>query len=197
MLGKGIDVQARSRILVVLVLLVASLALGLVACGGDDSGADAASTSTAAQAPNEVYAEALRDAATATAGLAGVIASGDDPEDAAASIRDRLADWQDAISAADAAELTEMTLVEQRDALVAASPAYVEAWTAVADEWETGTANGILELVQQRSPISDGTSALATAVQGALENAGAAAADELRGVQQEIESALDEVRQAG
>jgi hypothetical protein len=190
--------RVRLNLLAVLAIIAAALTVGLAACGDDDSGGDSGSTATAAaQTPDEAYAAALRDAAGTVAGLAGSVTSGDEPAMVASSIRDGVADWQSAIAAAQAADLTDATLVEQRDALVAASPAYVDAWTAVADEWDGGTANGLLELVQQRSAISDGTSTLATAVEGVLQQAGSEARAELQGVEAEIEDALDQVRSAG
>lgn len=190
--------RARLNVLAVLAIIAAALAVGLAACGDDDSSGDAASTATAAeQTPDQAYAAALRDAADSVAGLAGAVTSGDEPGMVSSSIRDGVGDWQSAIAAAEAADLTDATLVQQRDGLVAASPAYVDAWGAVADEWEGGTADGLLELVQQRSAISDGTSALATAVKGVLEEAGNEARAELEGVQSEIENALEEVRSAG
>lgn len=192
-----------TRALLALVL-AAALASGLAACGDDDEPegggpATAAATSTAASASTapsseEAYAEALRDAAGALTDLGGAVVSGAAPQDVQQSITAALADWQGAIERAGAADLAEPALAGQRDDLVAASPQFVAAWTAVADEWASGRADGLLELVQQRAPIAAGARALSDAVEGALEAAGEEARSRLEGVGADISSALEQIQ---
>lgn len=192
-----------TRALLALVL-AAALASGLAACGDDDEPegggpATAAATSTAATASTapsseEAYAEALRDAAGALTDLGGAVVSGAAPQDVQQSITAALADWQGAIERAGAADLAEPALAGQRDDLVAASPQFVAAWTAVADEWASGRADGLLELVQQRAPIAAGARALSDAVEGALEAAGEEARSRLEGVGADISSALEQIQ---
>ena len=185
----------RHRIILGAILLLASLAVGLTACGDDDSGAaDSTTIVTSAQSPERAYATALSGAGGAFVDLGAAIASGDDPTTVASSIRESLSTWEQAIAEADAADLTNEKLAGQRDALVASSGDFTAAWSAVADQWEGGEANGILELVQQRSAIAGGVEALAAAAEGAVEIAGAEAQDVLEGLQEQIDAGLDEIQ---
>lgn len=181
------------RVRVLLMLMAGLLAVGLAACGDDDGEAadPTTATATAPRSGEEAYADALRDASSAVSGLAAAVASGDDPATVEASITAALADWQDAVARAEAADLADASLDGQRDALVASSPAFVAAWTAVAGEWATSATNGLLELVQRRSDIAGATRALAEAVDGALAVAGEEARGALEGVRAEITSALE------
>jgi hypothetical protein len=183
------------RVRVLLLLMAGLLVVGLAACGDDDGeAADPTTATVTAPLPaEEAYADALRDASSAVSDLAAAVVSGDDPATVAASITAALAEWEDAVARAGAAGLADASLAGQRDALVASSPAFVGAWTAVAEEWATSGTNGLLELVQRRSDIADATRALAAAVDGALAVAGEEARSALEGVRAEITSALERI----
>lgn len=187
------------RLVFISILLFAAIAVGLTACGEDSDSADSttAATATAAQSPEEVYATALQDAGTAFVDLSAAVVSGDDPGEVASSIRDSVASWEQAIDSAESAELTDDGLIDQRDALVASSPDFVAAWSAVADQWERSTGDGVLELVQQRTPIADGAEALGSAVEGALQSAGEQAKDQLERLQEQIETGVEEIDSQG
>jgi len=187
------------RLILAFVLVFTALAVGLVACGDDSDDGDAATTApaTAAQSPEVAYATALDDAGMAFVDLGAAVASGDEAAAVASSIRDSVAAWEEAIAAASAAELTDDALADQRDALVASSPDFVAAWSAVADQWERSTGDGVLELVQQRTPITGGAQALGTAVEGALQSAGEEAKAQLEGLEEQIQDGLDEIESQG
>jgi hypothetical protein len=190
-----------ARALIALVL-AAALASGLAGCGDDDTGSGGVSTTiattstTPSTAPTaaDAYDTALRDASGALADLGGAVVSGDPSQQVQQSITSALADWQAAINGAQAVDLADPTLADQRDALVSASPAFVSAWTAVADEWATSQGNGLLELVQQRAPIAAGAKALSEAVDGAIAAAGDEARGRLEDLRSEINSALEEIQ---
>lgn len=146
---------------------------------------------TAAQSPESVYATALKDAGAAFVDLGGAVVSGDEPATVASSIRESLAAWEQAI---DSAELADEALIEQRNALVASSGDFVAGWFAVADQWDRSTGDGILELVQRRAAIAGGAEALGTAVEGALRSAGEEAKVRLEGLQEQIQTGLDEIQ---
>lgn len=184
--------------LLVLVVLCALAPLVLSACGGDDDETGAttgAATATTASA-EETYVNALSEATSATGDLAAATISGDDGATVASDIRTALGGWSDAIDAMAELDLEPQAVGDQRDALVAASPAYVDAWTSVADEFENGTANGLLELAQRRAPIGDGTQALASAIQGAAEEAGSQAKEQLDELSDQVGDAIDEIQGA-
>ncbi len=183
------------RIRILLALMIGVLGWGLVACG-DDSQESATGTATATvpQSPEDAYATALRDAASAVGDMGSAFVSGDGAETVAESIRSALTRWEAAVEQAAAAELNDASLIEQRDALAASSTDFVDAGTAVADEWSTGAANGVLELVQRRAAIAGGVTALTDAVDGALQAAGDAARQRLEGVRDQLDAALEEIQ---
>ena len=188
----------RPSTLLVLVLLCALAPLALASCGGDDDDAGAttgAATATTASA-EETYVNALSEATNATVDLGAATISGDDGATVASDVRTALGRWSDAIDEMAELDLEPQTVAEQRDALVAASPPFVDAWNGVADEFENGTTNGLLELAQRRGPIGDGTQALAAAIQGAAQEAGSQAKAQLDELSDQVGSAIDEIEGA-
>jgi hypothetical protein len=182
---------ARMALAMVAVLVAVAAGLALTACGDDDDASDEGTT-TAVESPEATYADGLASAASASAALGEAVISGDSGEDTATQIREAAEDWQSAIDGISDLELSD-PLAGQRDALVDASPDFVDAWNEVADEWEENATNGVLQLVQRRDPILAGLDALGTAIGGAIEETGAAIQSELEGAQDELNEALEEI----
>lgn len=182
---------ARLALAMIALLIAVAAGLALTACGDDDDTSDEGTT-TAVESPEATYADGLASAASASAALGQAVVSGDSAEDTATQIRNATEDWQSAIDGIADLELSE-PLAGQRDALVDASPAFVDAWNEVADEWEENATNGVLQLVQRRDPILAGLDALGTAIGGAVEETGSEIQSELEGAQDELNEALEEI----
>jgi hypothetical protein len=185
----------RTPLTALLALLAAlALGLGLVACGDDDSSADSTTQSTISA--EQAYAEALIDASTAVGDLGAAIVSGRSGSETASSIESAVDEWNSAISAMEDLDLTGEP-ASQRDGLVSASEPFADAWTSVAQQWESSAVDGALELVQQRSPIISGVNALQTAVTGAISEAGGQLRSQLDSAASEITKALGEIQSGG
>lgn len=184
-----------ARVSFALIALLAAIAAGfaLTACGDDDEPSSGATT--VAQSSDQIYAEGLASASEAAVDLAAAVVSGDSPEEVASQIESALAEWEAAIGQIGPLDLTG-ELASQRDTLVASSDPFVAAWTNVADEWSSDTANGLLELAQQIDPIVAGIQGLEGAVGGALQAVGSQAQETLDGVESELQTALDEIQGA-
>lgn len=189
--GRGVR---RVAVLVALLLAAVGVSLALAACGNDDS-SDTTTAATVAGSPEEAYANGLGSATEAVAGLGAAIVSGGSDEDVASDLRTSLDQWQSAIGDITDLDLTD-DLSSQRDDLVASSGAFVDAWNAVADEWESGATGGLLELVQQRTPIIDGIDALQSSVTGLLSVADEEISAQLEDAEDQLSEALSEIEGA-
>lgn len=173
-------------------LLIAFLSgLALTACSSDGSG-DSTTTATSASSPEQAYAEGLANAARAIVSLGQALTTGSSGEQTATDIRSAIQDWESAIGSIDELDL-EASLQGDRDQLVEDSRAFIDAWNEVADEYDTSTANGLLEIVQMRSPILEGITSLQSAIGGALDEAGSAAQDALASAEDQLRDALSEI----
>lgn len=178
------------RIRVILSLIVvAALAAGLAACDDDST---SGGTATAPAVP-EAYADALRAAGASVGDLADAVTSGGEPEQVSASITAALEGWEDAVTRAAQADLSDPGLAGDRDRLVAASPDFAAAWTSTAEAWGSGGAVGLIELLRQRSGIAGGLGALSDAVDGALRVAGDRLRNELVAVADQVVAALERI----
>lgn len=181
---------SRSRVAgVVIALFIAALSgLAFTACSSDDSTTTATSTSS----PEQAYAEGLANAARAVVSLGQAVTSGSSGEQTAADIRSATQDWESAISSIDVLDL-QARLQGERDQLVEDSRAFVDAWNEVANEYDSSTTNGLLEIVQMRSPILEGITSLQSAIAGALEEAGSATQDVLASAEDQLRDALSQI----
>ncbi len=172
-------------------LLAVAVSLALTGCGGDssDDSTTAATTTTSAE---EAYANGLTNAAKALGSFGTAVSSGSSGEQTADDIRSAIGEWESAIGSITDLDLP-ASLQGQRDTLVADSRAFVDAWNAVADSYDSSATNGVLELVQMRSPILQGVDSLQAAITGALQAAGSAAQSELESAQNELTDALSEI----
>ena len=186
-------VMTRYRPVTVLLLamLLAVASIALTACDSDSSG-DSTTSDTTTVSAEQTYAEGLTDAAQAVGSLGTAVVSGSGGEQTAEDIRSALDDWESAIGSIDGLDLP-ASLQDDRDRLVEDSRAFVDAWNEVADQYESSTTNGLLELVQMRSPILEGIDALQAAITGALEEGGDALQSELDSAQDQVTDALSEI----